>query len=92
MRRRRVAPIARLRSRYYIRFHAQNRPGTLARIALALGDANVVVEQMVQEEEGGVANIVLTTHEAVEAEVMRALGAIEAQPFALGPARMVRIR
>lgn len=47
---------------------------------------------MVQEEEGGVANIVLTTHEAVEAEVMRALGAIQAQTFALGPARMVRIR
>ncbi len=92
MRRRKVASIAQLRSRYYIRFHAQNRPGTLARIALALGDANVVVEQMVQEEEGGVANIVLTTHEAVEAEVMRALGAIQAQTFALGPARMVRIR
>jgi len=88
---RRVASIESLRSRYYVRFRAQNRPGTLARIALALGDANVVVEQMVQEEEGGVANIVLTTHEAVESDVVRALAAIGAQPFSLGRATLIRI-
>ncbi len=91
MRARPVAQLATLRSRYYLRFRAQNRPGTLARIALALGDANVVVEQMVQEEEGGVATIVLTTHEAIESDVTRALAAIAAQPFSNGPACMIRI-
>jgi homoserine dehydrogenase len=91
LRRRRVAPIAQLRSRYYVRFCARNQPGTLARIALALGDASVVIEQMVQEEQDGVANIVMTTHEALEADMTRALGAIAAQPFSLGAGRMVRI-
>ena len=91
IRRRRVAPLAELRSRHYIRFRVRNAPGTLARIALALGDADVVVDQMVQEEEEGVATVVMTTHEAVEASVSRALGAIEAQPFSMGRARTIRI-
>ena len=34
LRKRRVAPIGELFSRYYVRFRVQNRPGTLARIAL----------------------------------------------------------
>jgi hypothetical protein len=51
----------------------------------------VVIEQMVQEEQDGVAHIVMTTHEAVEADVTRALAAIAAQPFSLGPGRMIRI-
>ncbi len=91
MRRRAVAPLSALRSRYCLRFRVENRPGTLARIALALGDANVVVEQMVQEEEDGVANIVMTTHEAVEADVARALDAIAAQSFSRGRGRLLRI-
>ncbi len=91
LRRRRVAPLASLRSRYYVRFRVQNAPGTLARIALALGDADVVVEQMVQEEEDGVAHVVMPPHEAVEANVVKALDAIAAQPFSSGRARMIRI-
>jgi len=91
MRRRPVAPLASLRSRYYVRFRVENHPDTLARIAHALGDADVLVEQMVQEEDGGVANIVLTTHEALEANVTRALDAIAQQRFSLDRARLVRI-
>ncbi len=91
LRRRRVAPLAELRCRHYIRFRVRNAPGTLARIALALGDADVVVEQMVQEEEEGVATVVMTTHEAVEANVARALDAIAAQPFSMGRAKTIRI-
>jgi len=91
LRRRAVAPLGALRSRYYVRFRVENRPGTLARIAQALGDANVVVEQMVQEEESGVASIVMTTHEAVEADLSRALDAIAAQPFSRGRAALLRI-
>jgi len=87
MRRRRIAPLASLRSRYYVRFRVENRPDTLARIARALADANVVVEQLVQEEN----DIVMTTHEALEADVTRALDAIAAQSFSSGRARIIRI-
>jgi len=91
LRRRRVAPLAELRCKHYIRFRVRNAPGTLARIALALGDADVVVEQMVQEEEEGVATVVMTTHEAACASVDRALDAIAAQPFSMGRAKTIRI-
>ncbi|HSQ65657.1 MAG TPA: homoserine dehydrogenase [Polyangiaceae bacterium] len=91
MARRRVTPRDTMRSRYYLRFVARNEPGTLARIALALGDADVVVGEMVQEEADGVAQIAMMTHEAVEAKVRRALAAIAAQPLSLGPARLIPV-
>ena len=71
-----------------------NVSGVLNAIELegrALGDADVVVEQMVQEEESGLANIVLTTHEAVEANVARAHDAIAAQSFSRGRPRLLRM-
>lgn len=91
MRRRRVAPLASLRSRYYVRLRVENRPETLARVAHALGDANVVVEQLVQEENGGVADIVMTTHEALESDLTRALDVLASQRFSRAPARLIRI-
>ena len=88
---RKVAAIDDLRSAYYLRFQVQNRAGVLARIALALGDAGVTVEQMVQEESEGSVNVVMTTHEAHERELKRALSAIAAQPFVVRPTQLVRL-
>ena len=36
-------------SRYYLRFPVADRPGVMARLAGALGDAGVSIEQIVQE-------------------------------------------
>ncbi len=87
-----VAPLARVRTRYYLRFTAHNHAGVLARIAAALGDAGVTVEQMVQEErEPGVAQIVMTTHEATEKDMDAALAALAGQSFVVRPTRRIRI-
>lgn len=88
---RKVAPLDELRSRYYLRFSVENKPGVLARIALALGDAGITVEQMVQEEAAGSVSIVMTTHEAVEKELRRALSAIAAQSFVVRGTQVIRI-
>src|ERR1019366_7313057 len=42
-----------VRGRYYLRFQVHDRPGVLAQLAGALGDAGVSIEQMVQEGGGG---------------------------------------
>ena len=46
---RRVLPMADVVSRYYLRFPVADRPGVMARLTRALGDAGVSIEQIVQE-------------------------------------------
>ncbi|HEY8087067.1 MAG TPA: homoserine dehydrogenase, partial [Polyangiaceae bacterium] len=49
MQARRLTPLDDVRTRYYLRFQVHDRPGVLARLAGALGEAGVSIEQMVQE-------------------------------------------
>ncbi len=88
---RKVVPIEELRSRYFLRFNVENKPGVLARIALALGDAGVTVEQMVQEEAPSGVHVVMTTHQAIEKELRKALNAIAAQSFVVRPTQVIRV-
>lgn len=90
-----LASIDEVRTRYYLRFQAHDRPGVLARLAGALGDAGVSIEQMVQEGGGGSSglpvDIVMLTHEAVERDVRRALDAIAHSGVAASSPRLIRI-
>ncbi len=69
------------RSRYYLRITVQDRPGVLARIAQALGDAEISIASFIQYEvEGaveGTAEIVLTTHHANGGALRAAIREIE---------------
>jgi homoserine dehydrogenase len=91
-----LASIDDVRTRYYLRFQAHDRPGVLARLAGALGDAGVSIEQMVQEGGGGSSgvpvDIVMLTHEADERDVRRALGAISESGVAASSPRLIRIQ
>jgi homoserine dehydrogenase len=88
-------------SRYYLRFRVQDRPGVMSRLAGALGDAGVSIEQIVQEAQEddaaqgevakGPVDVVLITHLAREGAVRGALAAIAGEPFSAAPARLVRI-
>jgi homoserine dehydrogenase len=73
-----------------------DRPGVLARLAGALGEAGVSIEQMVQEGGGGSTGlpveIVMLTHETVERDVRRALEAIDRSGVAAHPPRVIRIQ
>jgi homoserine dehydrogenase len=85
-----------VRGRYYLRFQVHDAPGVLARLAGALGDAGVSIEQMVQEGGGGSTGlpvqIVLLTHETVEKDVRRALDQIAGSGIAASPPRVLRIQ
>ena len=88
-------PVEDVRTRYYLRFQVHDRPGVLARLAGALGDASVSIEQMVQEGGGGSSgvpvDIVMLTHDAVERDVRRALEVIGRSGVAAAPPRLIRI-
>jgi homoserine dehydrogenase len=90
-----LASIDEVRTRYYLRFQAHDRPGVLARLAGALGDAGVSIEQMVQQGGGGSSgvpvDIVMLTHEAVERDVRRALDTIAHSGVAASSPRLIRI-
>jgi homoserine dehydrogenase len=89
-----VASMDDLKGRYYLRLQVHDRPGVLARLAGALGDAGVSIEQMVQEGAGGSSpvQIVMLTHEATERDVRRALDVIARGEVAVGAPRMIRVQ
>jgi homoserine dehydrogenase len=91
-----LLPIDDVRTRYYLRFQVHDRPGVLARLAGALGEASVSIEQMLQEGGAGSSglpvDIVMLTHEAVERDVQRALRVIAKSDVAAGPPRLIRVQ
>ena len=64
---------------YYIRLMVVDRPGVIADVAACLRDENVSVEAMLQRARSpdDAVPVVLTTHDAEEAAVVRALRAME---------------
>lgn len=96
MARRELTPIENVRGRYYLRFSVHDRPGVLARLAGALGNAGVSIEQMVQDGGAGssgiAVDIVMLTHEAVERDVRRALDDIAKSGAVVMAPRLIRIQ
>jgi len=90
-----LRPMSEVNARYYVRFAVADRPGVMARLAGALGDAGVSIEQIVQQglpaEHGGPVDVVMITHRAREGSIDRALAAIGRESFQLRAARMLRI-
>ncbi|MBM3939888.1 MAG: homoserine dehydrogenase [SAR202 cluster bacterium] len=71
-----VQPMADLRTKYYLRLRAFDRPGVMARVTKVLGDLQVSLAGVIQKETihaDGVAEIVVTTHAAREADVQEAV-------------------
>lgn len=90
-----LMPLDEVEARYYLRLQVHDRPGVLARIAGALGDSGVSIEQMVQEGGGGssglAVDIVLLTHVARERSVRRALDAIAKSGVSAAAPKLLRI-
>ncbi len=89
----RVQDIADHRCRFYLRFSALDRSGVLGKLASALGDHNVSIEQMVQEGQHGSqpVSVVLLTHPAREGDVRAALSKIDSMDIVAEPAQALRI-
>ena len=90
-----MVPMAKIRTEYYLRFPVLDRLGVLAHISNVLADHRISVRSVIQEGKPGQdespVDIVIMTHEAIEADVQNALGKINGQSFIAGPARLIRI-
>jgi homoserine dehydrogenase len=90
-----IIPMSEVLARYYLRFSVADRSKVMARLAGALGDAGVSIEQIVQEgraaDEGGPVSVVMITHRAREGAIREALAEIQAESFQLAPVRLLRI-
>ena len=87
------SPMERHRGAYYIRLMVVDRPGVIADVAAALRDERVSMEAMIQRGRAPdeTVPVVMTTHEAEEAAMRRALAAIETLSTVREPPRMIRI-
>ncbi len=79
--------------RYYVRLSVDDQPGVIAEIAAALRDESVSMEELLQRPNGSgqPVSFVMTTHEVVEARMMRALARIAKLPFIAEKPDVIRI-
>ncbi len=77
---RRIKKIDEVKTRYYMRFSAIDKPGVLARISGILGKHNISIASVTQKERkhANVVPIVMMTHEALELDMAKALKEINA--------------
>ena len=62
---------------FYLLMQVTDRPGVFARIATIFGEEAVSIASIVQKSRGQVADIVMVTHTAVEAQMRRVLSRVE---------------
>lgn len=74
-----VRPMDQLRSLYYFRFSALDRPGVLSKISGILGENEISVSSVIQKgrKTSGAVPVVMITHEALERNVFRAISRID---------------
>ena len=88
-------PLDDLETRYYLRFDVGDDPGVLGKIASALGNQGVSVEQMVQEgraeKSDDAVHILIISHRCREGAVKKAIAAVVNAPFMKRPPRFMRI-
>ena len=82
-----------VKSRYYIRFMAQDRPGVLAKISKILSSLNISIASVTQKERkrGKFVPIVMLTHEAKEDSINKALAKIDKFKVIKSPSQIIRI-
>jgi homoserine dehydrogenase len=90
-----LKPMAKIVSKYMLRFSAFDKPGVLASIAGALGNHGISIESMVQtthqDSDATPVPIVIKTHEACEGSVQSALEEIDRLPIISEKTVFIRI-
>lgn len=88
-----LRPFDEVRSNYYFRFSAVDRPGVLSKISGILGERNISISTVIQKgrtKEGSVP-VVMTTYKARERDVREALQAIDQLDVVLGKTVLIRV-
>ncbi|WP_296752477.1 homoserine dehydrogenase [Thiobacillus sp.] len=89
-----ILPMDEVRTAYYLRLRAFDRPGVLADITRILADGDISIDAMVQKEpaEGEEqVNIILLTHITVEKNINAAIARIEALDAVAGQVMRIRL-
>ena len=94
----RFRPMDEVCTRYYLRLLAEDRPGVFAQITQALGNAHISLASVIQKRNVLLgdppveyAEIVLMTHEAIEAPMQRAVEAIASLPAVRDVGSLIRV-
>jgi len=89
----RLMPFDRIRTNYYFRFSAADRPGVLSRISGILGANDISIATVIQKgrTQGGAVPIVMTTYKAREKDVRKALEDIDRLDVMMGETMLIRI-
>jgi len=72
-----LRPMEETASSFYLVMQVTDRPGVFARIATIFGEEGVSIASVVQKSRGQIADIVMVTHTALEAQMRRVLSRIE---------------
>jgi homoserine dehydrogenase len=82
-----------IRTAYYLRVMAMDRPGVLGQVAGVLGHHEISLLSVLQKgrAHGEAVPVVMMTHEARERDMRASLSAIDALPVVAGPSAMIRV-
>jgi homoserine dehydrogenase len=81
------------RGQYYIRLGLKDQSGAIASVTNILASHNISIQSMIQRgrSENESVPVVIVTHEAKEADIQKALKAIDTLPASLEKGNMIRI-
>jgi homoserine dehydrogenase len=82
-----------IKSRYYLRLSAQEKPGVLSRVSGILGTHNISIQSVIQKgrEKERAVPVVMMTHEALERDMIRALKEINRLSIVSGKVIYIRV-
>ncbi|HSB42106.1 MAG TPA: homoserine dehydrogenase [Methylomirabilota bacterium] len=88
-----LRPMEDIRSAYYLRVMAMDRPGVLAQVAGVLGRHDISLVSVLQKERAHseAVPVVMMTHEARERDMRAALAEIDKLPVVAGRTTMIRV-
>ncbi|MHB8769692.1 MAG: homoserine dehydrogenase [Syntrophales bacterium] len=88
-----LRPFDRIRTNYYFRFSAVDRPGVLSRISGILGENDISIATVIQKgrKQEGAVPVVMTTHKAQESDVRNAMEQIDKLDIVMDKTMLIRI-
>ncbi|WP_151899493.1 homoserine dehydrogenase [Sulfurimonas hydrogeniphila] len=87
-----LKPTEKIESKYYLRVNVSDRTGVLARLTKIFETHNISIETMLQRpSDNESANLLISTHTAVEKDIQNMIGELEALDFINAKPSMIRI-
>ena len=89
-----VLPMEQVETRYYLRLHAQDKPGVLADVTRVLADLGISIEAILQKEptpDERIVPVIILTHRVKEKHMNAAIARIEKLDAIQGPVARIRV-